>query len=40
MIEKDLLPGGEPLFLEIAGDFTIFFGGWHAHYSSYLMDYE
>ena len=37
---KNPAPGGEPLVLEFAGDFTIFFGGWHAHYFSYIYDYE
>lgn len=37
---KNPHPGGEAILLDIGGEFSIFFGEWHAHGASCLDDYE
>ncbi len=32
--------GGENLFIKLAKGFTLFFSGWHAHYSAYEYDFS
>lgn len=37
---KNPHPGGVPLLIDLAGNFSVFFGEWHAHYDACLDDYE
>ncbi len=36
---RNPFPGGESLYIDLDGTFTLSFHGWHAHYDAYEYDY-